>query len=61
MIKMDEEWVPLDNWWLMIKMGSKSRSFMKKFEKELVKQTEKDKAIFVFDEKESYLVRKNNE
>ncbi len=35
---MDEEWVPLDDWWLMIKMGSKSRSFMKKFEKELNKK-----------------------
>ena len=35
---MNEEWVPLDDWWLMIKMGSKSRSFMKKFEKELNKK-----------------------
>tara|TARA_R110000751_G_scaffold55851_1_gene119684 strand:- start:435 stop:830 length:396 start_codon:yes stop_codon:yes gene_type:complete len=31
---MNEEWVPLDSWWIVVKAGQ-SRSFMKKFEKEL--------------------------
>ena len=35
---MNEEWVPLDDWWTLVKMGSKSRSFIKKFEKELNKK-----------------------
>tara|TARA_R100000742_G_C4182986_1_gene17496 strand:+ start:86 stop:208 length:123 start_codon:yes stop_codon:yes gene_type:complete len=35
--------------------------FKKQFKEELSKKTEKDKAIFVFNEKESYLVRNGNE
>tara|TARA_R110000823_G_scaffold105645_1_gene224017 strand:+ start:374 stop:688 length:315 start_codon:yes stop_codon:yes gene_type:complete len=32
---MNEEWIPLDSWWLVVKGPSRGRSFMKKFEKEL--------------------------
>tara|TARA_R100001015_G_C4606764_1_gene161821 strand:+ start:54 stop:224 length:171 start_codon:yes stop_codon:yes gene_type:complete len=45
----------------VIRLRMRINKFKKKFEKELVKETEKEKAIFVFDEKESYLVRNNNE
>jgi len=35
---MNEEWIPLDNWWTLIKMSKKNKSFIKKFEKELNKK-----------------------
>lgn len=45
----------------VIRIRMRINKFKQKFKKELLKQTEKDKAIFVFNEKESYLVRKNND
>tara|TARA_R110002020_G_scaffold144732_3_gene317854 strand:+ start:121 stop:294 length:174 start_codon:yes stop_codon:yes gene_type:complete len=43
----------------VIRLRIRINKFKKQFEKELIKETEKDKAIFVFNEKESYLVRRN--
>ena len=48
---MDEEWVPLDDWWAVVKMSSKHRSFMKKFEKEL------NKKGFTIDKSKSKIAR----
>ncbi len=45
----------------VIRLKMRINKFKIQFKKELVKKTEKDKAIFVFNEKESYLVRRNDD
>ena len=51
---MDEEWVPLDDWWSVVKMGRKNKSFMKKFEKEL------NEKGFTLNRNKSSLSKKSN-
>ena len=51
---MNEEWVPLDDWWSVVKMPKKSRSFMKKFEKEL------NKKGFTIDKNKSKMAKKGS-
>ena len=51
---MDEEWVPLDNWWTVVKMSREHKSFMKKFEKEL------NEKGFTLDRNKSSLSKKSN-
>ena len=51
---MNEEWIPLDDWWSVVKMGRKNKSFMKKFEKEL------NEKGFTLDRNKSSLSKKSN-
>ena len=51
---MNKEWVPLDDWWSVVKMGRKNKSFMKKFEKEL------NAKGFTLDRNKSSLSKKSN-